>query len=65
VSCRDGDAEAQVQCVNILFLLLDGLDDPESKFRTLVNKNLFLVRSIFLFYAGSRAAGICLQPVAP
>ncbi len=48
VSCvsKDFDASAiQSECVNIALLLLDGIDDPESKFRTLVSKQ-FLPISI-------------------
>ena len=38
VSCSvDVDKDAQSECLNIAFLLLDGIDDLESKFRTLVS----------------------------
>jgi len=43
ISCIDGDAEAQVQCLNVAFLLLEGISDAESKFRTLVGTLVILI----------------------
>jgi hypothetical protein len=43
ISCIDGDAEAQVQCLNVAFLLLEGISDAESKFRTLVRTLVILI----------------------
>jgi hypothetical protein len=48
ISCIDGDAEAQVQCLNVAFLLLEGISDAESKFRTLVGTPVILINTQFV-----------------
>ncbi len=48
ISCIDGDAEAQVQCLNVAFLLLEGISDAESKFRTLVGTLVILINTQFV-----------------